>query len=301
MTLKDFLIFIRWKNVILISMIMFLIKFALFEKFELNVTLDNFHYFLLTISTVFIAIAGYIINDIYDVKADEINKPNRLFVGKKIGRTQAYNLFIAFNSVGLLIGMYLSHHIGHTSYFIIYVLTSLLLYQYAKQLKRIFIVSNVLVSFVVFLSIALPSVFDLLPVTNAFNESKQMVGFKLLLLFAVFGFFLTLLREIVKDMEDIKGDAEIEARTIPIVLGIKKTKAILGIITLFLFMAIVYFAYMLMNFDLSASIYLSIFVAIPLVYFVLDLWKTKDKKGFHRSSGILKLIMLMGILTILLI
>jgi len=128
-----------------------------------------------------------------------------------------------------------------------------------------------------------------------------MVGFKLSLLFAVFGFFLTLLREIVKDMEDVKGDAEIEARTIPIVLGIKKTKAILGIITLFLFMAIVYFAYMLMDFDLSASIYLSIFVAIPLVYFVLDLWKTKDKKGFHRSSGILKLIMLMGILTILLI
>ena len=166
MTPKDFLNFFRWKNVLMIALLLFLVKYVLIERFELNVSLDHLHYALLVISTVCIAIAGYIINDINDVEADRINKPKRLYVGEKISRREAYNLFIGFNSAGLLAGMYLSYHVGHTSYFIIYVLTSLLLYQYAKYLKKKLLIGNLLVAFAVFLTIVLPLVYDLLPVTN---------------------------------------------------------------------------------------------------------------------------------------
>lgn len=301
MTLKDFLNFIRWKNVFMISLIMLLIKYVLFERFELNVTLDNAHYALLTISTLCIAIAGYIINDIYDVQADKINKPDRLYVGKKLSRVTAYNYFIGFNSAGLLIGMYLSWHVNHTSYFIIYVITSLLLYQYAKYLKKKFLIGNLLVSFAVLLSIVLPVVFDLLPVTNPLNERGQFVVFKLISLFAAFGFLLTFLREIVKDLEDMKGDKKIGARSLPIVLGVKMTKSIISMTSLIVFLAIAYFAYMLMDFEPFATAYLSIFVAAPLVYFIFCLWKAQNKKELHRSSATLKIVMLLGILTILLI
>ena len=301
MTPKDFLNFIRWKNLLIIALIMLLVKFVLFEKFELNIALDPFHYGLLTLSTLCLAIAGYIINDIYDIKADRINKPARLYVGRKISRRSAYSLFIGFNSVGLLLGMYLSYHVGHTSYFIIYVITSLLLYQYAKYLKKKFLLGNLIVSFTVFLSIILPLVFDLLPVTNALNERGQMAAFRLVTLFALFGFFMTLVREIVKDMEDVQGDLEIDVRSLPVVLGAGRTKGIVTGTTLLLFLAVLFFAYMLKDMDRYASLYLSIFVAIPLLYFVYGLWKARDKEDLHKSSSLLKIVMLLGILTILLI
>ena len=301
MTPKDFLNFIRWKNLLIIALVMLLIKFVLFEKFELNVALDTFHYGLLTLSTLCLAIAGYIINDIYDIKADRINKPARLYVGRKISRRSAYSLFIGFNSVGLLLGMYLSYHVGHTSYFIIYVITSLLLYQYAKYLKKKFLLGNLIVAFIVFLSIVLPLVFDLLPVTSKLNEASQMVAFRLVTVFAFFGFLMTLVREIVKDMEDLKGDLEIQVRSLPVVLGMGRTKGIVLGTVLILFLAILFFAYMLLEHDLYASLYMSAFVALPMLYFVYVFWKANDKKELHKSSGVLKIVMLLGILTILLI
>ncbi len=301
MTPKDFLNFIRWKNVAMIGILLFLIKYVLFERFELNVALDHVHYALLALSTICIAIAGYIINDINDIEADKINKPKRLFVGRKISRTDAYNLFIGFNSFGLLVGMYLSYHVGHTSYFIIYVLTSLLLYQYAKYLKKKLLLGNLLVSFAVFLSIVLPLVFDLLPVTNPLNESRQMVVFKLLGAFGFFGFFLTFIREIVKDIEDIKGDKKIGARSLPIVIGVKKSKVAVLVTTLLLCAVISFLGIMLFTFDRIATVYLSIFVVAPLLYFMFFLWKANSHKELHRSSGILKIVMLLGTLTLLLI
>ncbi len=301
MTPKDFLNFIRWKNVLMIGLLLFLIKYVLFERFELNVTLDHFHYTLLALSTICVAIAGYIINDINDIEADKINKPNRLYVGKKISRFQAYNFFIGFNSIGLLAGMYLSYHVGHTSYFIIYVLTSLLLYQYAKYLKKKLLIGNLLVAFAVFLSIVLPLVFDLLPVTNPLNESRQLVVFKLIGVFALFGFFLTVIREFVKDMEDVRGDEKIGAKSLPLVLGVKKTKGIVLLTTLLLCSAVAFFAFMLYSFDQMATLYLSIFVLAPLLYFAFQMGKASGQKEYHRSSAILKIVMVLGILTLLLI
>lgn len=301
MTPKDYLNFIRWKNVVMIGVLLFLIKYVLFQRFELNVALDHFHYSVLALSTICIAIAGYIINDINDVEADRINKPKRLFVGSKISRTRSYNLFIVFNSIGLLAGMYLSYHVGHTSYFIIYVLTSLLLYQYAKYLKKKLLIGNLLVAFAVFLSIVLPLVFDLLPVTNPLNESRQVVVFKLIGVLALFGFFLTVIREFVKDIEDVKGDKKIGVRSLPIVIGIQKTKGVVLVSTLLLSSAVAFFAVMLVSFDRIATVYLSIFVLAPLLYFMFYLWKAKSQNELHRSSGILKIVMLLGILTLLLI
>jgi len=301
MTPKDYLNFIRWKNVVMIGVLLFLIKYVLFQRFELNVALDHFHYSVLALSTICIAIAGYIINDINDVEADRINKPKRLYVGSKISRIQSYNLFIAFNSIGLLAGMYLSYHVGHTSYFIIYVLTSLLLYQYAKYLKKKLLIGNLLVAFAVLLSIVLPLVFDLLPVTNPLNESRQVVVFKLIGVLALFGFFLTVIREFVKDMEDVQGDKKIGARSLPIVIGIQKTKGVVLVSTLLLSSAIAFFAIMLVSFDRIATVYLSIFVLAPLLYFMFYLWKARSQNELHRSSAILKIVMLLGILTLLLI
>ena len=121
MTFKDYLTFFRWKNILMILLIQYLFKYFLFKKFDIQVSLDDIHFALLAFSTAFIAIAGYIVNDMHDVKADIINKPEKLFVDKKITRITAQYLFIGFNAAGLLLGMYLSYYVGNTSFFIIFV------------------------------------------------------------------------------------------------------------------------------------------------------------------------------------
>lgn len=301
MSPKDYLIFFRWKNVLMILLIQLLFKYVLFEKFDIQVSLDHIDFILLALSTVFVAIAGYIINDIHDVKADIINKPEKLFVDKKLTRLTAQNLFIAFNSVGLLLGMYLSYHVGNTSFFIIYVLTSLLLYKYAKQLKKKLLLGNLIVSSIVFFCILMVAVFDVAPATNQYNLESQRSILNIVLLFGVFGFVLTFLREVVKDMEDIEGDKAIEARSIPIILGQRSAKRILITLTLLLMAAISLVSYYVYGEHKQVSIYLTALVTLPLLYFIFRLSRAQHKTDFHKLSGILKVIMLLGILSVIVI
>ena len=299
MTLKDYLIFFRWKNILMILLIQYLFKYVLFPKFNIQVTLDPIHFALLACSTALVAIAGYIINDIHDVKADIINKPEKLFVDKKITRIKAQNFFIGFNSIGLVLGMYLSYHIGHTSYFIIFVLTSLLLYEYAKHLKKNLLVGNIIVSSIVLFCILMLAVFDIAPVTNDYNLASQTNILQMFLLFGGFGFVLTFVREVVKDIEDMEGDKAIEAKSLPIVLGEKQTKWILTAITLILIFALSYIAYHVYELHESVSLYLISLVVVPLICFVVLLLRASTKSQYHTLSGLLKIIMLLGILSML--
>lgn len=299
MQLKDYFTFFRWKNLLMIFLVQALLKFILFQKFNLSVSLDLFHFLLLALSSIFIAIAGYVINDINDIKADEMNKPNRVFVGNKLPVKTANNLFLIFNSLGLLIGFYLTIYIHKNSFFIIYIIISLLLYRYAIDLKKRYITSNIVVSFIIFLSILIVPIFDIVPATNSFNKESQIVIFKLVFTISLFAFFLTLIREILKDLEDILGDKIIHARTIPIINGEAKTKIILIILSFLLFIAVNIFAYQNFSTHIIFSLYLTGFVSLPLLYFGFKIKSSNTKKEYHRLSNILKAIMLLGILSIL--
>ena len=301
MTLKDYFIFFRWKNVLMIILIQYLFKYVLFEKFDLLVSLNDFHFALLTLSTVCIAIAGYVINDIHDVKADIINKPEKLFIDRKIVRSTAHYLFLGFNAIGLALGMYLSYYIGHTSYFFIYVLTAFLLLEYAKYFKFKFLIGNIIISLIILLSIILVLVFDLMPVTSNYNLDSQMTVLKILILFGVFGFMFTFLREVVKDIEDLKGDEAMEARTLPIVLGITKTKTILIIVASLVLVLLAYSTYLLIDQNLYLSVYLVLAVELPLLYLIFKIAKADSKKQFNQISTLLKVIMFTGILSMIFI
>lgn len=299
MSLKDFLNFFRWKNIVMIILMQFLIKYVLFEKFELITALDPLHFGLLNFSTICVAIAGYIINDIYDVKADIINKPDKLFIDKKITRIHAHYLFLGFNSVGMIIGMYLSYYVGHTSYFIIYVLTSLLLYQYAKYLKKKLLIGNLVVSFSVFLSILLVLVFDLFPVTSDYNFSTQFVVYRILLIYGGFSIMMTLVREIVKDCEDIQGDQAMEVKSIPIVYGMKKSKYLIVLLSLLIIVAISRIVVYYFPSFLQVAIYLILAIIVPMIYFIIGAFKAKEKRNFHQLSSVLKFVMLTGVLSLI--
>lgn len=299
MQFKDYFVFFRWKNLLMILLVQALLKFVLFQNFSLSVSLDIFHFLLLAISSVFIAIAGYVINDINDIKADEINKPDKVFVGHKISIKNANNLFLIFNSLGLLIGFYLTIYIHKNSFFIIYIIISLLLYRYAIDLKKRYITGNLIISIIVFLSILIVPVFDIVPATNSFNKETQAAAFKLVFIIGLFAFFLTFIREILKDMEDVEGDKKIKAKTIPVINGEQKSKLVVTVLGSFLFFAIGYFVYITFPKNIIVSVYLLIFVNLPLLYFLFKINRTTSKKGYHQGSNLLKAIMLFGILSIL--
>ncbi len=300
MRIKDFLNFIRWKNILMLILIQVLIKYVLFPKFDTYIFLDDFHFIILILSTILIAASGYIINDIYDIKADAVNKPEKLYVGNKISLKKANNLYFILNFSGLLLGLYLSYHIKNISFFIVYIIISFLLYRYAIYFKKKFLIGNLIVSFLIILSVIIIAIFDLVPATNDYNQNDQLIVFVLLIKIASFAFILTLLREILKDIEDIEGDKKVNAQTIPISLGIEKTKYIVIFITIALLVGLLFFTLPYYETNKIIFYYLLILVALPLLYFILKVRSSKAKKEYHKLSNLLKIIMLIGILSIFL-
>ncbi len=107
---------IRWKNLLIIALVQILIKYALFLPFNIDITLNWFGFTLLVLSTLCIAAAGYVINDVYDVETDLVNRPDKVIVGKSVSEKTANNLFIILNVIGVLIGFYLSHLVGKSGF-----------------------------------------------------------------------------------------------------------------------------------------------------------------------------------------
>jgi len=300
MKIKDYLIFFRVKNLLMIVIIQLLLKYVLFKKFDLTTSLDNFHFFILVLSTILITVAGYIINDINDIESDEINKPSKTFINKKISIKKADMLFLILNFIGLILGYYLSYSIDKISFFAIFIIASLLSYLYSIKLKKNILFKNLIVSFLAFLSIFIVGLYDIVPATNNFNNQCQLYVFNLILKISIFSFLLTLLREMVKDLVDIKGDKKANTKTIPIVIGINKTKVLLILIGIFTVIAIIYFSISIFITYPLATYYLIIFISLPLLYFVLKINYSNTKKSFSNLSNLLKITMLLGILIVFL-
>ncbi|WP_418513530.1 geranylgeranylglycerol-phosphate geranylgeranyltransferase [Corallibacter sp.] len=296
----NFLNLIRWKNLLMIALVQFLIKYALFEPFGVSITLNLFGFSLLVIATICIAAAGNIINDIYDVETDMVNKPKSVIIGKSISEKTAYNLFIAFNVIGVVLGFYLSNLVGKNGFFAIFVIISALLYIYASYLKQMLLVGNVVISALVAISILIVGLFELLPVLSSANQNTQLTFFKILLDYAIFAFIINLLREIVKDIEDIDGDHKVGMNTLPIAMGRDRASKIAAILSLIPLVAVSYYVVTFLYKQQLVVAYFLMFVIAPLLYVTIKLFTAKNKKDFHHISNILKIVMLLGMLSLLL-
>jgi 4-hydroxybenzoate polyprenyltransferase len=239
-------------------------------------TLNDLKLFLLAFSTVAIAAGGYVINDYYDVKIDYINKPDRVVIGKSITRRYAILFHVVLSSMGILLGAYLSWRIGAIN-----VLSVFLLWLYSNNLKRLPFIGNLTVAFLTGLAVYIVDIF--------YRTNNSLV-----IIYALFAFFMTLIREVIKDMEDLKGDNTFGCKTLPIIWGIRKTKLLIYVIVI-VFAAIV----VLLN-QLYRALpfkYHLIFLFIPLLWFIFRLIRADMKKDFKRLSIFCKVIMMLGILS----
>lgn len=295
---------IRWKNLLMIVLVQLLIKYALFQPFleltNLTITLNWFGFSLLILSTVCIAAAGNIINDIYDTETDLVNKPEKVIVGKSISEKTAYTLFITFNVIGVLIGFYLSNLVGKSSFFALFVIISALLYVYASYLKQTLLIGNIVIAILVALSILIVGLFELLPVITTQNQETQVTFFKILWDYALFAFIINFVREMVKDMEDIDGDYKTGMNTLPIAIGRNRASKVIFAMTLLPLFGVVYYVMTYFYKQPVVAGYFLLCVIAPLIYVTIKSFSAKTKKDYHHLSNVLKLVMLFGMLSLLL-
>jgi 4-hydroxybenzoate polyprenyltransferase len=233
---------------------------------------------LLSFSTVCIAAAGYIINDYFDIKIDLVNKPQRVVIGRYLKRRVAIGTHQLLNILGCLIGLYLSRWV-----FVIDVVSVSLLWFYSAKFKRQPLIGNVVISLLTALSFIVLAVY--------YRQNAQM-----LLIYALFSFGISLIREIIKDMQDIRGDARFGCRTLPIVWGLRRTKYLLYVLIGAFIATLFLIANSLNNHRLTIIFAL---LLLPLAFFTYRLVLADTRRDFGYLSTLCKFIMLMGVMSMI--
>ncbi len=292
---------VRWPNLLIIGLIFLLAKTQLVDVMSDNSgiesCLSNLHWLLVALATIFIAASGYVVNDIFDQAIDRINKPNKMIVGKLISEEKAWNLYYGLGSVGLGLGIWLCWQMGNVSNSLIFMLAAGGLYFYSYLYKRQFLIGNVVVAM---LAALVPFMPVYLYIMCRPDTWMQLPWNPLLVAFAFFSLLVTLIREIIKDMEDMKGDQLLRCRTMPIVIGTKLTKVVVVLLVGVLIGAIgkLQHAWWLEG-DKLVLIYFAIAVQLPSVLLIGQVLRSDSNEEFHRASNLTKLIMLGGILSMI--
>ena len=300
-----FIKLIRTKNLLIILLVQIALKYCLINMFLQNFAMDNFIFSLYLIALTFIVASGYIINDIYDVETDIVNKKKNRVIEVSIKTEKAYKIYYLFNIIGVIAGFYVAYSIGKIYLGLIFLFYTLSLWKYSKIFKTSFIWGNLQVAFLIALSIMNLAFFDLIPVGN--YEAGSTIIFRIILFYTLFSFITTLTRELIKDVEDIEGDKKIKAKTAPITLGIIKVKKIGITLMTITLIGILYFQnfqlkvknqeYLVWGTGKIALIYVFM-IQILLLFTIYKTNKSSSKSDFHLITILLKIIMLMGILTI---
>jgi 4-hydroxybenzoate polyprenyltransferase len=315
----NFLKLIRLPNLIIIGLTQYAIRFGIIAPFldqaSLGLFLSEKLFACLVLATILIAAAGYIINDYFDVKLDYLNKPKQMVIGKSISRRQAIFLHTSVNIIGMALATYVAFSIHHPMLILFQLVSSGLLWFYSVSFKKQVLIGNIIIAILTALVPFTAGYYEVAVMLDEVKEVGSLASESLTanslgsLLFSiqyllywivgysVFAFLLTLIREVIKDCEDIEGDKAFNCKTLPIVLGIKKAKNVAIYVSLLLLGMI--FLLQLMQYlskDWISLTYFLVFISAPLVWVILRTRKAQSKKHFFIISQSIKVIMLFGIL-----
>lgn len=271
------------------------IWFYLMPKFSVLAAFSNFNFSIIVLATLLIAIGGYILNDIKDLPIDKINTPDKVWIPSVVSEKTAYLYSYGFTGIGLVLGLYVSISISYYIGFLWFVIPVILLYYYAVKAKKVLLIGNVLVSFLVSFSMIIIVIFPFI-----IADSLRYKYFKNILIALIFfSFTLNLIREIIKDAEDVIGDKANGVKSIPIVFGYEKTNQIVIIISSSIIGALFFIATMAFrNNELMLGLYLIFGVVMAFILFIQQLIKATEVKHYTKLSTLLKIIMLVGMLSV---
>lgn len=307
--LTAFFRLIRWPNLVFIALTQLLFYYCIILPalpqgyYSLNDKLTTPLFYILLIASMFIAAAGYIINDYFDINIDQVNKPGKMVVEKIINRRWAILLHIIITIIGIVLSFYVAMKtnwlIGFAN-----IGCALLLWFYSTTFKRKLLTGNIIIS-----ALTAWTVMVLYFATNTaylFSRTTADITiamnhiYKFAALYAGFAFIISLIREVVKDIEDMEGDARYNCKTMPIVWGIPASKVFVGVWLVVLTGALVVIQlYALQLGWWWVALYCLVLVIVPLLYILKMFYKAQHTGDYHKVSNLVKGVMLTGIVSIL--
>lgn len=304
----SFLKLIRIQNLLIGVLSLILLRICVlspvFEQNNLSLQFNTFDFIIFIFMCLLTAASGYIINDYYDIESDRINKPQKNIIGTKISVISALIIYFSFIIISIAVGIYLSLIAGEIKLGIINILVILMLWHYSYRTKHQFFFGNIIVALISsFYAVIYFWLFEFFMLkSNPIEFPETIKVFELLnpIVWSYFGFafLVSVIREIIKDMEDINGDKKIGSRTMPIILGFIKTKIILVLLIIICIVLLAFAQYFLfLNSFQKVFWYLAIVVQPLLIYLFYSLIRSKSKADFHFLGNTAKIIMLAGILS----
>ncbi|HEY4153949.1 MAG TPA: geranylgeranylglycerol-phosphate geranylgeranyltransferase [Puia sp.] len=299
---------IRWPNLLFIALTQCLFYYCILlpSFYNADPSRENIlrppEFVLLCISSVLIAAAGYIINDYFDLHIDRVNKPEKIVVEKIIKRRWAIIWHWILSILGVGIGFYLSWKLRNIFIGPSNLACVLLLWFYSTTFKKKLLFGNILISFLTawVIGVLYLCEFRLHRFVNPEFHAVLSRVYKFAILYASFAFIISLVREVVKDMEDLEGDARYGRRTMPVVWGINASRVFAGTWLMLLMAALIGIEFYILPYRWwGVVIFSALFVIFPMLWVLKKLYRADTPADFHRLSRMIKIIMMMGILSMI--
>jgi 4-hydroxybenzoate polyprenyltransferase len=302
---------IRWQNLAIIILTQFLLRFGILNAFLFpdhpGMLSGLFDFSLLVAATVLLTIGGYLINDYFDIRMDSVNKPEGNPVGTAIKGRSVIMAHIMVNGLAILMGFYLAIRLRSVNFGLIFPFVSVLLWLYSARYKHTLVWGNLVVSILSALVIFMVWYFEFLHLRLTPSDFSQVVPEmtetnRYFIAYGLFAFLVSFFREIIKDMEDIAGDKEYGCRTLPIVIGIKRSNYIVTFLVSLTILLLAFGQWTFFNRGwMLVFWYFLMIIQLPMIYLLYKLYRAEKREEYHFLSNLCKLIMFAGILSIQLI
>jgi 4-hydroxybenzoate polyprenyltransferase len=303
--LKAFLRLVRWPNLLFFALTQILFVYCIIHPIMFASgavpNIKGVYLVLLVVSYVLIYAEGYVINDYFDLNIDQINKPDKVVVEKIISRRWVIFWHVFLSVVGIAIGFYIDWKTDVQFLGLLNTGIVGLLFLYSISLKKKLLVGNILVSILTAWAILVVTFCETsnllnLDIIGSYTQKITRISF----LYTAFAFVISIVREVVKDMEDIDGDRRYGCNTMPIAWGVQSTKVFVSVwlVVLIAMLLVVQFYVLILNWWWSAA-YSFLLIIVPLLYIFKLLLKAKTSKDYHHLSSLIKMVMFAGILSML--
>ena len=307
-TVAAFFRLIRCPNLLFIVITQLLFFYCVYVPLlkEFPTQNNQLLFYLLVIASVFIAAGGYSINDYFDIQIDIINKPDKIVINKYIKRRWAIIWHLIFSAFGIIISFYVGLKAGNWLIVVINFFCVLLLWFYSTTFKRKLLSGNIIIAALtawVILAVYLfagADVFSFKGWSDDADDFNVRRLFKFTLLYASFAFIMTLIREVIKDLEDMEGDRKYYCNTMPIRWGVPASKVFTAvwIVVCMAALAIVQL-YAWQSGWWFAALYILLLIILPLLYMLCKLYIATTPAHYKSLSTVVKIVMLFGILSML--
>jgi len=268
---------------------------------QISFQLSNGYFALLVLINMLLGAAGYIINDYFDRHIDRINRPNEVVVGREVPRRAAMVWHIIFDVAALSLAAVFAWHLQMMSVWLLYAMIAGIFWLYSTTYKRQFIIGNLVVAIGTATIPLQVGIFEYLTLTREYGFDMMLKNLSFMPImywtcgFAFFAFLTNLVREIVKDMEDLEGDNNYGCNTLPIVYGIRISKIVVIALSV-ICIALLFGCYYFFLREPLTLFYMLLFIVLPIALVVILIVRADDVKHYHRISTIIKVIMLFGVL-----